>query len=512
MKLNPTLASLAALATLLSACGGDNPPTPVPTPTPTPVPAPAPTPPPVYSGASQGSSATLSNLCETPHQSSQPGTQADEKGLIRAATEETYLWNKEVPALNASDYPTVVAYFDALKTPALTASGQIKDRFHFSYPKETWEALSSGVELGYGITWSAGANKIPRSWRVAMVDAGSAAAAAGVRRGDTLTMIDGVDFVNRGEVDIVAAFNAALTPAKSGERHTMTLWRNRASYAVTLTAGTVSVASVQNTRVIDTPDGKTGYLTFNSHNAPAEKQLYDAVTTFATAGVTALVVDLRYNGGGQITIASQLAYMIAGPDASKNKTFMHYTTNGRLNPGRPTPFIGISQGQFATQTLPFGTPLPHLDLKRVTVLTGGGTCSASEALINGLRGIDIEVRQVGGRTCGKPYAFIPFSNCGTTYFMVQYQGLNQKGWGDFDDGFAPDCAGADDMDHALGDPAEGLLDAALRLNAGQACVMASSLRQGGRASTAAAEQAAPDAATVRLRSPMKEIAVMPSSR
>ena len=107
--------------------------------------------------------------------------------------------------------------------------------------------------------------------------------------------------------------------------------------------------------------------------------------------------------------------------------------------------------------------MPSLDLSRVFVLTGGGTCSASESIINGLRGIDLEVIQIGATTCGKPYGFYPADNCGTTYFSIQFQSVNAKGFGDYPDGFSPQntartegvsvpgCVVGDDFGHALGD-------------------------------------------------------------
>ncbi|MYN46461.1 peptidase S41 [Pseudoduganella sp. FT93W] len=518
MKSTTSLLSCAAMAVMLTACGGSSTPAVV---VPDPVPPPDPVPV-VYADAAPGSSLDLWNRCEVMHPGgvqNQPGTQADEKGFIRAITQETYLWNSEVPAIKATDYPTVVAYFNALKTPKLLANGRPKDRFHYSYPREVWEALSSGVELSYGISWNAGANQVPRQWRIAMVDAGSPAERAGLRRGDQLIMIDNEDFIYRGDSDAVARFNAALAPTKADQPHRFTWWRDGRAFDTALTVGSVNALSVQAVQLLDTPSGKTGYLNFTSHNAPAERQLYEAMMGFSNAGVKELVLDMRYNGGGQISIASQLAYMIAGPAASSGKVFMRYATNGRLNPGRPTSFLDFGIGFASTQPLPFGTKLPHLDLKRVTLLTGPGTCSASEALINGLRGIDIEVRLVGGQTCGKPYAFVPMTNCGTTYFMVQYQGTNNKGWGDFDEGFAPDCRVDDDMGHALGDPAESLLATALRLNAGASCA-AVAARQGGR--SAAAPLAAgstpdrtsgdSDAATVQVRSPLKEISILPERR
>ena len=117
--------------------------------------------------------------------------------------------------------------------------------------------------------------------------------------------------------------------------------------------------------------------------------------------------------------------------------------------------------------------MPSLNLSTVYVLTGPGTCSASEAIINGLRGIDLEVIQIGSTTCGKPYGFYPFDNCGTTWFSIQFKGANAKGFGDYTDGFTPlntlqtqgtvvpGCSVADDFTHQLGDPEEARFAAAL---------------------------------------------------
>ena len=118
------------------------------------------------------------------------------------------------------------------------------------------------------------------------------------------------------------------------------------------------------------------------------------------------------------------------------------------------------------------TQLPLLSLDRVVVISGGGTCSASEAVINGLRGVGVEVILVGDTTCGKPYGFYGIDNCGTTYFTIQFKGVNATGFGDYTDGFSPPgaesvgveiggCSVEDDLGHALGDPEEARLQTAL---------------------------------------------------
>ena len=138
-------------------------------------------------------------------------------------------------------------------------------------------------------------------------------------------------------------------------------------------------------------------------------------------------------------------------------------------PLTPVPFFSTTRG-YSTVA---GQSLPTLNLPRVYVLTGGTSCSASESIINSLRGVGVEVIQIGSRTCGKPYGFYPEDNCGTTYFSIQFQGVNALGFGDYSDGFSPQnsagqqttpipgCSVADDFTHALGDTTESRLAAAL---------------------------------------------------
>lgn len=77
---------------------------------------------------------------------------------------------------------------------------------------------------------------------------------------------------------------------------------------------------------------------------------------------------------------------------------------------------------------------------------------------------------MGDTTCGKPYGFFAADNCGTTYFAIQFVGVNDLGLGNYSDGFAANCAATDDFRKPLGDPAEGQLATALRLNLTGACV------------------------------------------
>ena len=396
-----------------------------------------------------------------------------ENNWLRSWTNELYLWYDEVVDRDPALY-TTPAYFDLLKTTAITPSGNPKDKFHFTYDTVAWEALSqSGVSPGYGVEWAVVARSAPRRVVVAYTEAGSPATAAAVNlaRGAEVLVVDGVDVVNDRTQSGIDTLNAGLFPATSGETHTFTVRDAGAATprTVTLQSANVTLSPVQNVRTIATGSGLVGYMLFNDHVATAEAALINAVSTLKAANISDLVLDLRYNGGGYLDIASELAFMIAGNAPTAGRAFEQMVFNRKLPPEPATPFHRTTLG-FSVSS---GQALPALDLPRVFVLTGSGTCSASESIINSLRGVGVQVFQVGSTTCGKPYGFTPEDNCGTTYFSIQFKGVNAVGFGEYTDGFSPantvggigtpvaGCSVADDFTHALGDPAEGRFAAAL---------------------------------------------------
>lgn len=426
------------------------------------------------------SAGTFKNRCVAPRMGSSPytgasypdrqGVLADEQNWLRSWSDETYLWYREIPKLNAASFASSATWFSALKTPALALSGAAKDRFHFTESTDLREAANTGVSFGYGITWSAIANSRPRRRLVAMVTPDSPAAIAGVTRGDNLISVDGENFENGTNV---AALNGGLFPPTIGENHTFELApaNGGARKTVTIASASVAIRPVPVSGVISTATGRVGYIVFTTFNTfTAEKAIADAVAGLvASGGVSDLVLDLRYNGGGYVFISAETSYMIAGPARTNGKTFELFKTNDKKPFGADSaqPFYNVGSGFSGGVTS--GQPLPTLNLRRVFVLTQPGTCSASESLIGGLRGIDVEVILIGGQTCGKPYGFQSTDNCGVTYSTIQFTGVNHKGEGDFIDGFAPTCKANDDLTRTLGDSSEGQLAAALTYRATQTC-------------------------------------------
>ncbi len=109
--------------------------------------------------------------------------------------------------------------------------------------------------------------------------------------------------------------------------------------------------------------------------------------------------------------------------------------------------------------------------------------------MNGLRGANVEVIQIGSRTCGKPYGFYEIPNCGTSYFTIQFRGVNDQNFGDYTDGFVPSamddgqanilgCQVSDDYTKPLGDVTEDRLEVALAHRAGGAGSVPSAVAAG----------------------------------
>ncbi|HEY0190518.1 MAG TPA: S41 family peptidase [Kofleriaceae bacterium] len=437
-------------------------------------------------------SATYAEHCASPRSGKHPvlGYEYDDKQgnllaeqlWLRSWTDELYLWYSEVPRTDPKMFSTAEDYFDVLKTPAKTASGAAKDKFHFTYATQEWEALSStGTEAGYGLEWALLKTSPPRELVVAFVTPSSPASDASLARGTKIISIDGVDVANGTDVDTL---NEGITPSANGKTHTFVVQDlgAAATRTVMMTSKDVTMQPVQSGGLLPlgAPDDKIGYILFNSHIATAEQELFDAIADLSQKGATDLVLDLRYNGGGILDLAAELGFMIAGSAQSSGKIFERETFNDKhptTDPVTgslitPTPFYDHSSANIA---------LPSLNLQRIFVLTGSETCSASEAVMNGLAGIDVEVIQIGDTTCGKPYGFYPFDNCGTTYFSIQFQGNNDKSFGDYPDGFVPGgalkgCVVDDDFSKALGDPLEGRLAAALYYRTHSACPPATARR------------------------------------
>lgn len=221
--------------------------------------------------------------------------------------------------------------------------------------------------------------------------------------------------------------------------------------------------SVPLSKVVNSVGGrKVGYVLFNDHDAQAPDALIAAFEGLRTAAVTDLVLDMRYNSGGFLYVAQTAASLVTSPQASGKVFEQLRYNNKRQAESAASALLFSSQLQVGGTRYPRGSTLPQLSLPRLYVLSSSLTCSASESVINSLRGIDIEVVVIGDTTCGKPYGFRRKDNCGLAFFPIEFQGYNARGVGDYTGGIPPTCRVAENLSSALGSTDEPLLAAALR--------------------------------------------------
>jgi C-terminal processing protease CtpA/Prc len=186
---------------------------------------------------------------------------------------------------------------------------------------------------------------------------------------------------------------------------------------------------------------------------PSFEALDAAFAELSAGGVDDLVLDLRYNGGGLVSVAQHLASYLGGT-RTDGLIFAEYFHNDR--------------NTFRNRILRFEHKPKHLTLDRLIVVTTGASASASELVINALRPF-MRVVVVGATTYGKPVGQYGIEFCDKLLAPVSFALRNANGQGDFYDGFAPDCPALDDAEHPLGDPEEESLKEALTFASTGAC-------------------------------------------
>lgn len=231
------------------------------------------------------------------------------------------------------------------------------------------------------------------------------------------------------------------------------------------------------TKVIPVDNQKVGYLMYNGFTANFDSQLNQAFGTLKNEGVTDLVLDLRYNGGGSVLTATRLASMITGQFTGQ--LFAKQQWNSKIQAyfeeNNPAQLVNNFTNTIGNSTI------NSLNLTRVYILTTGGTASASELVINGLKPY-IQVIQIGTKTIGKNVGSVTLYDSPTfnkegvnpnhKYAMqpIVIKTINKDGFGDYQDGIVPTNEQAENPGNmgVLGEESEPFLNTALSLISGNA--------------------------------------------
>lgn len=380
---------------------------------------------------------------------------ADQQAWLRLYMGERYFWYRDSPSPEPAGHATLQAYFDALLYRGTNPAFPDADRWSYLQSTTDFERFyGDGQSMGYGL-FVAGMEVLGQPAQplyVRYAEPQSPAALAGVVRGDRILSANG-----RSASDMIAANDfAALTAVNPGDRLTLVL-RNGAGAdrTVVLTAATFALTPVPLARTLTTANGRPmGYVMVKDMINQALSPLDTAFAQFKAAGVQEVVVDLRYNGGGLVSVGGAVASQVTGPRAA-GQTYATLAYSDRQ--------------QSRNASYAFGNPASALGLSRVYVLAGARTCSASEQVINALRPFT-DVVLVGDTTCGKPVGFQPQDNgCGIVVNAVNFESLNARNEGRYFDGFDATCAVAESFTTPLGADADPLLAAARSHAATGAC-------------------------------------------
>jgi carboxyl-terminal processing protease len=392
-------ALVAGLAVLATACGGSSP----------------------TSSTDAGSSAS----CAT----------SGQVAFVQSTLQAWYYWYDKLPSPDPAGFSSPEAYLEAVRYKPVDAT------FSYVTSKASSDAFYSDSQfIGFGLAYKATS---ATELRLAQTFPGGPAAAAGMDRGDTLLTIGGkpaAGLISSGEIGTI------FGPEQVGYALDFT-WRDMsgAEHAARLAKALVTIPTVSQTAVLDSGGRRVGYVHFRNFVQPSVAALDTAFTELRDAGATELVLDLRYNGGGLVSVAQHLAGLVAG-SSTAGQVFVQFTHNDKQS-SRNT--------AYRLESLP-----QALGVARLVVIATRGTASASEAIVNGLRPY-MDVKVVGDTTYGKPVGQYGFDFCDKVLYPVAFLVTNARGQADYFAGIPADCPAPDDVDHPLASAREASLAEAL---------------------------------------------------
>ena len=389
-----------------------------------------------------------------------------------AVLSEWYLFPETLPAnLDPSGFTSVEAYIDALTA---TARSQRRDRFftHLASIAAEDAFFSSGSSAGFGVRLSY--ETVQGRVFIAEAFEGAPALAAGIDRGTEILAI-GTSAADMKTVSSLMAAGGpqavsdALGPSSAGITRVLRIADSAGTREVTVTKAEYSlqpVSSRYGTRVIDDGGRKVGYLNLRTFISTADPALRNAFATFRAQGITDVVIDLRYNGGGLVSTAELMGDLL-GRDRSTSDVYSFTTFRPEKSSNNSTRF--------------FRTEANSIAPTRIAFIGTTSSASASELVINAfIPYLGNRAALIGTNTYGKPVGQIAVdrSACDDRLRVVAFKTENRDRQGDYYDGLASkvqaSCQAADDVTRPFGDPQEASLRAALDFLAGRACTRISS--------------------------------------
>lgn len=361
-----------------------------------------------------------------------------EKEYIYDVMTDIYYWYKDVPKnVNFSGSQDNFQFFESLLVQ--------KDRWSWMMTGEEFTEMETGVYESYGMSLDQPVDYYQDySIKVRYVHPNSPMSEKGVKRGWTLTHLNGVTvetLINNNTINQVLS-----------QRTNSFTFRdlNNTPQTFNATARVINTRSSLITTVFTQADfpnlpypvGYFNYLTFNEN---LQSDITNAMSTLKAANIEALILDLRYNGGGDGDVMHSLANFIA-PASAEGELFSKKRHNDRYSSWDNDPKTIMYIKRTAQS----------LNLKKLIVLTTDATASASEGIINGLNPL-MQVIQIGRTTYGKPngmyvipYPQDDYDSPDFVMLPISFYTVNKIGFGEFENGLIPTNSRPDDLYHDFG--------------------------------------------------------------
>ena len=366
-----------------------------------------------------------------------PGSQGyldEQKRLVNKVMTSTYLWYDRVPEVNLDSYDSPEALLEALRYPDL-------DKWSYVTTKEEYQNLfeeGKYIGVGVGIEYDyLGQVRIRFAYKDSPADLME------LVRGDRILEINGKtipeintddlweDIFGEDEIGVSVDVKIETSAGLIRDLHLEKAW--------------VTIDTVLYHDIIQAEDMKIGYLVFNQFLEPSRDELLTIFQEFHEEGIDELILDLRYNSGGRINIANLLGGLIGGQSVAGK-------VSGKIE-------HNDKYSVWDSEVI-FETPENPLHLERLTTITTGASCSASEQLMNALKPF-MEVTSVGSATCGKPVGMYGYDLFDKHISPIEFKIVNAEDEGDYFDGIPAACYSDDDLTRQFGELEEDSLKEAL---------------------------------------------------
>lgn len=376
---------------------------------------------------------------DTPGRDSSQVSASDKlKDSVLLISKDIYLWYSQIPTtFNARSYSDPNKIMEALRAYSKeTGFTTAVDKWSFAIKQSQWDDVSSGISGDFGISVFFNAEG---DLRVKSVEKASPAGKAGIRRGWRITQINGNSNITTANSEFIVnnVFNASSSSFKFTRP-------DGSSTDMNLTAASYQENPVYFDSVYNAGGKKAGYFVFNSFlgdTTAVYNEFQRIFTKFNSAGVQDVIIDLRYNGGGYVSVQEKLANYLVKSSA-----------NGQL----------MMKEQFNDKYTSFNETINFKKIgsfnpERIFFIVSNNTASASELLINNLKPF-ADVKLVGpSNTYGKPVGYFPIPAGDWYIFPVSFRSVNNKGEGGYFNGLTINSQSKDGLDKDWGDVNEASL-------------------------------------------------------